>query len=192
MVKNRGYAGYHLGEKLYDSLSSVLYKTRSRKQTSKTILKILKSDSPSDKEAIRFHQEFSIANQINSPYVEKVFGLINERNFTALLIEDIDGKSLDIWFRQQPPSILEGLNLAISICQGIRSIHDAKIIHKDISSSNIIWNRQTNDVKIIDFGIATNFARENITPLAASKLEGDLLYMSPEQTGRMNSCFKFI
>ena len=41
-------------------------------------------------------------------------------------------------------------------------------------------------MKIIDFGIATRFARTNPSFKNPNVLEGTVAYISPEQTGRMN------
>ena len=65
-------------------------------------------------------------------------------------------------------------------------IHIASVIHKDINPGNIVLNPDTGVVKIIDFGIATQFNRTNPTFKSPHVLEGTLAYLSPEQTGRMN------
>ncbi len=66
-------------------------------------------------------------------------------------------------------------------------IHAENIIHRDINPSNIIFNPETGQVKIIDFGIATIFFnRSNPILKNSNLLQGTLAYMSPEQTGRMN------
>jgi serine/threonine protein kinase len=60
------------------------------------------------------------------------------------------------------------------------------VIYKDINPSNIVFNRATGTVKIIDFGIATRFTRTNLSFKNPNVLEGTIAYISPEQTGRMN------
>ncbi len=60
------------------------------------------------------------------------------------------------------------------------------IYYNDINPSNIVFNRATATVKIIDFGIATRFARTNLSFKNPNVLEGTIAYISPEQTGRMN------
>ncbi len=82
--------------------------------------------------------------------------------------------------------IQEFLCLAIKITETLGQIHAANIIHKDINPSNIVLNRETKEVKIIDFGLSTILTRENLTLKHPNVLEGTLAYISPEQTGRMN------
>ncbi|WP_341530170.1 serine/threonine-protein kinase PknK [Nostoc sp. UHCC 0302] len=78
------------------------------------------------------------------------------------------------------------LRLAIQIAEILGKIHSSNVIHKDINPSNIVLNRATGIVKIIDFGIATRFARTNPSFKNPNVLEGTVAYISPEQTGRMN------
>jgi diguanylate cyclase (GGDEF)-like protein len=186
MFEGVRFSNFELDKKIYEGSSSVIYKTKPQEGIPNTILKILKSDSFIEREIVRFHQEFSVSKKINSPYVTKVFNLIKDKNTIALAIEDIDAQSITVWLADHPPSLIEGLHIAITICKGMSDIHKAKIVHKDISSSHIIWNRKTNQVKINNFGIANILTKEITKPHIPSKLEGNLLYMSPEQTGRMN------
>ena len=93
--------------------------------------------------------------------------------------------------RQQPAAfcpmpLTVFLRLAIDLTKILGKIHAANIIHKDINPGNIVVNPDTGVVKIIDFGIATQFSRTNPTFKSPHGLEGTLAYLSPEQTGRMN------
>ena len=76
--------------------------------------------------------------------------------------------------------------IAIQIADSLGNIHAANIIHKDINPSNIIVNLDTNQLKIIDFGIASRLPREKGALKNPEQLEGTLAYLSPEQTGRIN------
>jgi hypothetical protein len=69
MFENMDFKKFHLGKKIYESSSSLIYKTKS--QTPNIILKILKSESYFEQEVVRLHQEFSVSKYINSPYVAK-------------------------------------------------------------------------------------------------------------------------
>ncbi len=66
------------------------------------------------------------------------------------------------------------LGFAIIICDILARIHAANVIHKDINPGNIVLNLDTGVVKIIDFGIATQFNRTNPTFKIPHVLEGTL------------------
>ena len=178
--------GFDIAQQLYESQHSLILKTAPTSDAPATILKVLKSDSPSPREIVKFHQEFSIANRIDSPNVAKIFGMVKQDSVIALRVEDIGAQSLSVWLQREPPSLIEGLEIAIAVCRGLRDIHTALVAHKDISSSNIVWNRQTHQVQIIDFGISSILDTDLVRPDAPQNLDGNLAYMSPEQTGRMN------
>ncbi|MDB9511227.1 AAA family ATPase, partial [Kamptonema animale CS-326] len=151
------------------------------------ILKILKEDYPSPSELTRYKQEYEITRSLQKiDGVIKVYDLFPYKNTLTMVVEDFGGESLDILTQSQTFSLSEFLSIAIQIVPALGEIHAANIIHKDINPSNIVYNPQTGQVKIIDFGISTKFTRENPTIKSPHLLEGTLAYMSPEQTGRMN------
>ncbi len=65
-------------------------------------------------------------------------------------------------------------------------LHQNNVIHKDVNPSNIVFNEASNEVKIIDFNMATTLNQEIVEFKSLNVLEGTLPYISPEQTGRMN------
>ncbi len=108
-----------------------------------------------------------------------------------IVMEDIGGESLADILKSGKLQLEEFLNLAPQIARIIANIHNRNIIHKDINPANIIWNRTKEIVRIIDFGIATELPREITSVKNPNVLEGTLLYISPEQTGRMNRCLDY-
>ncbi|MEP1078760.1 AAA family ATPase [Leptolyngbya sp. PL-A3] len=114
----------------------------------------------------------------------------------VILLEDFGGESLEYWIRQRseafcPMPISVFLPLAIKLSSILGRIHAANVIHKDINPGNIVLNPDTGVVKIIDFGIATQFERTNPTFKSPHVLEGTLAYLSPEQTRRMNRAIDY-
>ncbi|MCP4690112.1 MAG: AAA family ATPase, partial [Desulfobacterales bacterium] len=78
------------------------------------------------------------------------------------------------------------LNLAVEIASAIEEIHSQGVIHKDINPANIIASPTLDAVKLIDFELATRTSEEIVGFEPPDVLEGTFLYMSPEQTGRVN------
>jgi serine/threonine protein kinase len=85
-----------------------------------------------------------------------------------MLLEDFGGESLEQWMRSHsetfyPMPLATFLRLAIDLTDILGKIHANHVIHKDINPGNIVLNLDTGVVKIIDFGIATQFNRTNPT-----------------------------
>src|SRR5262249_12253887 len=59
-------------------------------------------------------------------------------------------------------------------------------IHKDVKPANALVNPETEQVRLMGFGIASRLPRERQSPAPPEFIAGTLAYMAPEQTGRMN------
>jgi PAS domain S-box-containing protein len=190
--------GIAIQNKIYESSNSIVYRgiredglSHCFADTAKVVVKLLKQDYPTPQEIIRYRQEYEITRSLNVAGVIKAYSQQNYQRTLTIFLEDFGGESLEYWMQQHPetfcpmPSSLF-LPLAIDLTDILGRIHAARVIHKDINPSNIVFNRDTGVVKIIDFGIATRFNRTNPTFKSHSVLEGTPAYISPEQTGRMN------
>ena len=178
---------YQIGTQIYESANSLVYRGIRDDDNQAVILKILKEDYPTPEELTRYQQEYEITNSLNLDSVVKTYDIEKYQNTLVMVLEDFGGESLKTIFEKEKQiSISYFLSLAIQIADTLGQIHAANVIHKDINSANIIWNKNTNQLKIIDFGIASRLPRENPTLKNPEQLEGTLAYISPEQTGRMN------
>ncbi|WDD36659.1 AAA family ATPase (plasmid) [Nostoc sp. UHCC 0926] len=177
--------------KIYESSASLLYRGIRMQDGQAIVVKMLKQDYPSPQEIKRYRQEYAITCSLNIEGVIKAYSQEDYQRTLVILLEDFGAESLDYWIRQHPEifcpmPVSTFLPLAVKLTQIIGEIHAANIIHKDINPGNIVLNPNTGLVKIIDFGIATQFNRTNPTFTSPHVLEGTLAYLSPEQTGRMN------
>lgn len=177
--------------KIYESSASLVYRGIRVQNGQAIVVKMLKQDYPSPQEIKRYRQEYAITCSLNIEGVIKAYSQEDYQRTLVILLEDFGAESLDYWMRQHPEIVCPMpvstfLPLAVKLTQILGEIHAANIIHKDINPGNIVLNPNTGVVKIIDFGIATQFNRTNPTFTSPHVLEGTLAYLSPEQTGRMN------
>jgi PAS domain S-box-containing protein len=171
---------------LYESANSLVYRAIREADNQPIILKLLKESYPTPQELVRYRTEYRITQELKEPGVVRVYDLQKYQNRLVMFVEDFGGESLTIWMQQRSFTLEEFLLLAIATTEILGQIHRANIIHKDINPSNIVYNPETKQLKIIDFGISTQLTRETPNLKNPAVLEGTLAYISPEQTGRMN------
>ncbi|HEY9609206.1 AAA family ATPase [Allocoleopsis sp.] len=184
-------AGVAIQNKIYESSASLVYRGIRVKDERSLIVKMLKLDYPSPQELTRYRQEYEITRSLKEEGVIKAYSQQEYQRTLVILLEDFGGESLEQWMHKRPETfcpmpLSTFLGLAIDITDILGRIHAANVIHKDINPGNIVLNPNTGVVKIIDFGIATQFSRTHPTFKSPHVLEGTLAYLSPEQTGRMN------
>jgi len=171
---------------LYESANSLIYRAIREADNQPIILKLLKESYPTPQELVRYRTEYRITQELKEPGIVQVYDLQKYQNSLVMFVEDFGGESLKIWMQQRNFTMEKFLQIAIATTEALGQIHRANIIHKDINPSNIVYKPETEQLKIIDFGVSTQLSRE--TPILKNPgvLEGTLAYISPEQTGRMN------
>ena len=179
-------SGYQILTHLYESANSIVYRGIRAADNQAVIIKVLKQEYPTPAELARYQQEYDITHHLNLDSVVKAYSLEPYQNTLVIIFEDFGGLSLKMLMDERTFTLSEFLQIAIQIVDSLGNIHAAHIIHKDINPSNIVFNPETGQLKIIDFGIATRLTRSNPTLKNPHVLEGTLVYISPEQTGRMN------
>src|SRR5919202_64778 len=185
-------AGYQVLTQIYESANSLVYRGKKEQDNKTVILKVLKEDYPTPQELTRYKQEYEITRNLNTEGVVKAYGIEPYQRTLVIILEDIGASSLKQLMNGRMGAgtgalpLREFLSIAIKTAEILGNIHSNNVIHKDINPANIVFNPETGQLKIIDFGISTVFTRENPTLKNPNVLEGTLAYMSPEQTGRMN------
>lgn len=190
--------GYHVVEQLFESHRTIVYRAQKQDSRQPVIIKFLKNPHPSLEEATRFRREYEITRNLAIEGAVKTFSLDHYNNTYFMTVEDIGGLALDQWMNElaqsNPPGFMPMklfFQLALEITHILIRLHQAQIIHKDINPANVIYNPESGQLRIIDFGCSTFLAQERPIPGHPILLEGTLLYISPEQTGRMNRAIDY-
>ncbi|MBP0021737.1 MAG: serine/threonine-protein kinase PknK, partial [Cyanobacteria bacterium SBLK] len=177
---------YSFIQKLHESANSLVYRGHQSDNNRSVILKVLQQSYLSPEKRAWFKQEYETTQNLDIAGVVKAYNLENYQNKWVMVLEDFGGESLNRLIEKSPFPPAQFLPLAIKIVEIIGQVHQQHVIHKDINPSNLVWNQETEQVKLIDFGISTVLSRENTTFRNPNLLQGTLAYISPEQTGRMN------
>ncbi|MBO1066947.1 MULTISPECIES: ATP-binding sensor histidine kinase [Nostocales] len=178
--------GYTITELIYASKKTTVYRGQQQTTQISVIIKILNAEYPRLQDLIAFKNQFAISQQIDHPNIIKCYALEKYGNSYAIILEDFSGISLSEYTSLQKLDINSFMPIAIAITKALEFLYAKKIIHKDIKPRNILINPQTQEIKLIDFGISSLLPKETADIKSPNVLSGTLTYMSPEQTGRMN------
>ena len=170
-----------------------VYRARDTKLGRDVALKLLPPlfTADADRRA-RFEREARLLASLNHPHIGAIYGFEDAGNVPALVLELVEGHTLDDRVRRGPLPLAEALAVAQQIADALDAAHSAGIIHRDLKPSNI---KITPDgvVKVLDFGLAKALAPDgphsdpskSTTMTAGGTNVGVILgtaaYMSPEQ-----------
>ncbi|MCQ2611076.1 MAG: serine/threonine protein kinase [Treponema sp.] len=131
----------------------------------------------------RFEKEAQILLNMQSPYIIHFFDYFHEGPYLYIVEEFVNGMDLKQIIKKQ--TVIEphiALLLLQDACLGLKFAHTRNIVHRDIKPGNILVSKKA-EVKITDFGIASDHGTENTEEditLAGSSV-GTPAYMPPEQ-----------
>ncbi len=178
-----GYSDLNI---IYQSPKTLVYSGVRLIEGDAVILRQLRPESVSPERAAQYTAEFELLRKLDSPYIITPLALLDFNGSPVLVTQDIAGSSLSDTISEENIDLVEAISIARSIAMALMEVHSKHIVHKDINPENIIYNKNTGALKLIDFGIALHSTPDSLNTEANNTLEGTLAYLAPEQTGRMN------
>lgn len=128
----------------------------------------------------RFEREARHIASMAHPNIVEVYDFGSDGNLTFLVMEHLDGQSLDEILRSDKVlSVAMTHRLAVQALSALEHAHDRGIIHRDIKPANILVSTD-GTVKVADFGIAKS-SRETTELTVQGSFVGTATYASPEQ-----------
>jgi len=173
------FDGYDILREIYISSRSHVFLARDIASQQTVVIKTPSTELRNDKQYLeRFMLEEWIAKRINNSHVAKAVIANRKRNFLYLVIEFIDGISLNQWMIDNPKPKLEQVRDIIEqTAKGLQAFHRQEMIHQDIRPANIMID-STNTVKIIDFG--STFIAGVTDANTEEIMRGTIRYSAPE------------
>ncbi|CAL9068612.1 unnamed protein product [Musa banksii] len=153
-----------------------VYKVRHRRTAAVYALKVVHTDA-----ALRcqVYREVDILRRVaESNHVVRFHAVVpTPSGDVALLLEHMDGGSLDALLRRRPFPEPAVAAIARQALLGLAELHSRNIVHRDIKPANLLINA-AGEVKIADFGVG-KVLRRSLDP--CDSYVGTCAYMSPER-----------
>ncbi len=178
--------GFKIEEMLYQQGPKMVFHATRLKDGIPVILKAVSSESSKLSDILRLRNEYELIKKLNFKGVVNALEMKQTHEGVTVIMEYFEGIDLKEHIKNKKPSLREFLFIAQQLSSILVELHQRQIIHKDIKPDNILINTKTNEIRLIDFGIAVSLSQETIANISHHDFEGSLHYISPEQTGRMN------
>ncbi len=186
-------AHYTITEKIGQGGMGEVYRATDSKLNREVALKVLPEVFTSDPQRMaRFDREAKVPASLNHSNIGAIYGLEESDTSQVLVLELIQGETLEQIISRGPIAVEEALKIALQIAEALEAAHGKGIIHRDLKPANIKITPE-GQVKVLDFGLAK--ALENENPVAdisdsptrtdemtsTGVILGAAAYMSPEQ-----------
>lgn len=177
-------AGYQVLENLFESEKSRVFLAKGEEEDRRLVLKCSMPGATKRVSELLLRNEYDITRPLEG--ILHPLALEKEGGFLVLIREYAEGIPLGQWLALPGSDLLERLQLAVLLSAALERLHRNNIIHKDLQPNNIIVGPNTDSVTIVDYAISSRIGLKSHYLGNPLRLEGELAYLSPEQTGRMN------
>lgn len=163
---------------------AAVYRVRHRTLRTLHALKVLTLSSERVRD--RLIQEGQVQAQLRHPNVLSVTDVLDVNGAPGLLMEFIDGPSLEGWLEDHSPDLVEAERIFRGIMAGMAEAHGQGLVHRDLKPANILCAMPPSGPipKIADFGLAKVLAEEEgggLHRTRSGSALGTPAYMAPEQ-----------
>ena len=127
----------------------------------------------------RFFREAKTAGRLTHPNIVTIYDAGEEHDLAYIAMEFLKGGDLTKYIKSHTLlSVPQVLSIIRRAADGIDYAHKNNVVHRDIKPANLMWDPDTDTLKITDFGIA-RITDSNKTKTGT--ILGTPAYMSPEQ-----------
>ncbi|MDP9906836.1 serine/threonine-protein kinase [Arthrobacter bambusae] len=182
---------YELGELLGRGGMADVYKGVDTVLGRTVAVKLLRADLARDPQFhARFKREAQAVAALNHSSIVAIYdtgeytvfgGPGEDVRVPYIVMEYVSGRTVRDLIRAKELDIDQAIEFILGVLAALEYSHKAGIVHRDIKPANVMVTGESNDVKVMDFGIARAMADSAATMTQTQAVVGTAQYLSPEQ-----------
>ena len=149
------------------------------------LIRISRGQSSEPQQAELLESELFKLSDLSLPGILKVHDLIVDLDYVALVQEDPGGNLLNDLLASGSLDLSDFLNIAIQLTSNIAQFHKLGIVHTKLQPDLVLISEDRQSVWISEFEHALKL--NGSKPVRNTQLEDNLVYIAPEQTGRIKA-----
>lgn len=147
--------GCDLAQVIYNGPRSVLYRGRRRADQARVLIKTAQAGVLDPGYGQRMKHDHDVRARLESTArVVKSLAVAEDSGRLALLLEDLDLRTVAERTRERPPSIPEFFELARASSEALDAIHQRGVVHGRLTPEHVLTNDRWSDVRLVDFSSA--------------------------------------
>ena len=155
-----------------------VYKVEHRLTKRTEAMKVLSAESATKVEIQRFEREMRALARLSHPHIAALYNAVHSGDELILLMEYIDGQTLESLFSDGRLPTLTGIEYIRQILSALGCAHQQGIVHRDVTPANVMVSA-AGVVKLTDFGLSKSYGDPLLTN--CGEVLGSLPYAAPER-----------
>ncbi len=141
-------------------------------------MKVLSAELATEIQIKRFEREMQVLARLSHPNIAALHNAVHSQKQLILLMEFIDGRTLESMFAAGRVPIDEGIGYIRQILFALKYAHQQGVVHRDVTPANMLVTA-AGEVKLTDFGLSKSFGDPLLTN--CGEILGSLPYLAPER-----------
>jgi len=135
---------------------------------------------------LRFSREARAMAAIAHEHLVAVYEVNEHAGIPYFVMEYVPGGSLERRLRLSGPmDVISIVRIGVQVAKALAAAHAQGLVHRDIKPGNILLDRGTERVRVVDFGLVR--VANEVSCTRSGTISGTPQYMSPEQV-RAEAC----